>query len=186
MVPNILAGGLIGVVGYWLAKLLRTLTVNLLEASGANRMATKLGLGEAIKVSKLAGTVVYVLVLIPTLIAALDALKIDSISAPAIAMLTRVLETVPAIIGAALILAIAYFAARIVARLATEFLAGVGIDQLPEKMGFSGAAQRFRVSVIVGKALDVFCAAAGRCRGRKPARVCPDQRNVCESDPVWQ
>lgn len=163
VVPNILAAVAIGAVGYLVAKLLRTIVNNLLEAAGANRAATKLGLSENLKVSALAGTLVFVMVLLPTMIAALDALKMEAVSAPASAMLGQVFEAIPNIIAAAVILGVTFFVARIIANLATEFLAGVGLDALPEKLGFAGNAtpgvaanSNLRPSSLVGKALMFF------------------------------
>jgi Conserved TM helix len=156
IVPNILAAAAIGVVGYLVATLLRAIVSNLLDAAGANRASRSLGLSESLKLSTLAGTVVYVLVLLPTLIAALDALKIEAISAPASAMLGQVFELIPNLIAAAVILGVTYFVARIVAGLATEFLAGVGFDTLPVKLGLSSNPNSLKASVVAGKALMFF------------------------------
>jgi len=52
--------------------------------------------------------------LIPVAIAALNALRIDAISVPAIAMLQQILNALPAIFTAALILIAAYFLGRFV------------------------------------------------------------------------
>ncbi len=156
VIPNILAAAAIGVVGYLVATLLRTIVANLLEAAGANRASRSLGLSESLKLSTLAGTLVYVLVLLPTMIAALDALKIEAISAPASAMLGQVFELIPNLIAAAVILGVTYFVARIVAGLATEFLAGVGFDALPVKLGLSNNANSLKPSAVAGKALMFF------------------------------
>lgn len=164
VIPNILAAVAIGAVGYLVAKLLRTIVSNLLEAAGANRAAAKLGLSENLKVSALAGTLVFIMVLLPTMIAALDALKMEAISAPASAMLGQVFEAIPNIIAAAVILGVTFFVARIIANLATEFLAGVGLDALPEKLGLASNAatpgltanSNLRPSSLVGKALMFF------------------------------
>ncbi len=156
VIPNILAAAAIGVVGYLVATLLRAIVTNLLDAAGANRASRRLGLSESLKLSSLLGTVVYVLVLLPTLIAALDALKIEAISAPASAMLGQVFGLIPNLIAAAVILGVTYFVARIVAGLATEFLAGVGFDTLPVKLGLSSNPNSLKASVVAGKAMMFF------------------------------
>ena len=155
-VPNVLAAVAIGGVGYLIARLLRTVVTSLLEAAGANRVSHALGLGSTFKLSGLAGTVVYVLVLLPTMIAALDALKIEAVSAPASAMLAQMFEAVPNIIAATLIVGMTYFVARIVSGLATEFLASLGVDSLPERLGVSAKPNGLRLSVLAGKALMFF------------------------------
>ena len=156
IVPNILAAAAIGVVGYLVATLLRTIITNLLDAAGVNRASRRLGLSETFKFSALVGTVVYVLVLLPTMIAALDALKIEAISAPASAMLGQVFELIPNLIAAAVILGVTYFVARIVAGLATEFLAGIGFDNLPVKLGLSSNMNSLKASDVAGKVLMFF------------------------------
>ena len=67
--------------------------------------------------SSIIGTIVYVLILIPVAIAALNALRIDAISVPAIAMLQQVLNALPAIFTAVAISIVAYFVGRFVADL---------------------------------------------------------------------
>ena len=156
MLPNLLAAAIIGVVGYFVAKLLRAIVSNVLDAAGVNRASQTMGLPASLKLSSLAGTVVYVLVLFPTMIAALDALKIESISGPASLMLGQVFAAVPNIIAAGVILAVTYFVARIVAGLATEFLAGIGLDGVPQRLGFSSRQGALAPSAIAGKALMFF------------------------------
>jgi hypothetical protein len=75
--------------------------------------ADTLDAAQRINLSEVIGTIVYVLILIPVAIAALNTLDIPAISDPASAMLTSLLAALPAIFGAFLLLAIAYFAARI-------------------------------------------------------------------------
>ena len=67
------------------------------------------------KLSRLAGTIVFILVLVPSLIAALDALQIDAVSRPATMMLGQMLDAVPHIIAAAVILLVTWYVARFVA-----------------------------------------------------------------------
>jgi Conserved TM helix len=80
--PNIFKAGLIGVVGWFVARIVRELVTNLLAAAGTERLAAKIGLNRAApgqSLSGLLGTIVYLMVLIPTAVAALDALQIPAI-----------------------------------------------------------------------------------------------------------
>ncbi|HUK03749.1 MAG TPA: mechanosensitive ion channel, partial [Burkholderiales bacterium] len=106
MVPNLFAAAVIGFVGWLVAKVLRGLVTNLLAAAGADKMGSQIGLAEAVKLSRLAGTIVFILVFVPTLIAALDALKVEAISRPATEMLEQLLAAVPNLVAAALILVV--------------------------------------------------------------------------------
>ncbi len=85
--------------------------------------------------SRVIGLVVYVLILIPVAIAALDALNVDAISEPAIAMLQDVLDAIPAIFAAFILLVVAYFVARFVGELVTRIAANVGLDRFLAQLG---------------------------------------------------
>jgi Mechanosensitive ion channel, conserved TM helix len=153
MLPNVFAAGLIGVVGWILARVLSGLVVNVLTAAGVDRAGEGVGLDDSVKLSRLAGTIVQIFVFVPSLIAALDALKIEAISKPATEMLTELLSAVPNVIAAALILTVTYFVARFAASLVTRLVNGLGFDALPEKMGvaaiFSGSMQPSRIAGVL-------------------------------------
>jgi hypothetical protein len=85
--------------------------------------------------SRVIGLLVYVLILIPVAIAALDALNVEAISEPAIAMLQNVLNAIPAIFAAFILLVIAYFVARFVGDLVTRIAANVGFDRFLARLG---------------------------------------------------
>jgi hypothetical protein len=138
MVPNVFGAAVIGFVGWLVAKVLRGLVTNLLAAAGADKMGSTIGLAEAVKLSRLTGTIVFILVFVPTLIAALDALKVEAISRPATEMLQRLLAAVPNIVAAALILVVTWYVAKFAADVLGRLLAGMGLDTVPEKIGMAG------------------------------------------------
>ncbi len=153
LLPNIFAALLIGFVGWLVGKVLAGLVTNLLSAAGADKMGAKTVLDKSVSISKLAGTIVMLLVFIPALIAALDALRIEAIARPASDMLGALLAAVPNLIAAALILTITYYVARFAAELVTRLTQGLGFDALPAKMGLgetlSGNAQPSRLVGLV-------------------------------------
>jgi hypothetical protein len=158
MVPNVFGAAVIGFVGWLLAKVLRGLVTNLLAAAGADKMGSQIGLGEAVKLSRLTGTIVFILVFVPTLIAALDALKVEAISKPATDMLQRLLAAVPNLVAAALILVITWYVAKFVADVLQRLLAGMGLDTVPAKLGMTGVfSEAFKPSGLV-RWLAVFFA----------------------------
>lgn len=134
MIPNIFGAAVMAFVGFVVAKVLRGLVSNILATSGVDNLSGSVGIQGSIKISQIVGTVVFALVLIPTLISALDTLGMDAISEPASDMLSMVLSAIPNIIGAALILVIIYYVANFAASLLTGFLAGLGFNQLPENL----------------------------------------------------
>lgn len=135
MLPNIFGAAVIAFVGFLVARVLRGLVGNLLAAAGADRLGERLGLGTEVRASQLVGTLVFILVIVPSLIAALDALKIEAISGPATAMLARVLDAVPQVIAAAVIILVTWAVARLASTLLARLIESAGIDALPEKLG---------------------------------------------------
>ncbi|MFS8878293.1 mechanosensitive ion channel [Synechococcus sp. H55.8] len=132
MVPRILGALIIGVVGWFLARIVRGLISNLLAAAGANRLGARFGIPQ---LAQIVGTVAYILVLIPAVIAALNALEIRAISDPAVAMLEQVLRAIPRMAGSALILAVFYWLGQFLAGLVTQLLQAVGFDRLAAGLG---------------------------------------------------
>lgn len=133
-IPNLVAAALILFVGYMIARVLRGLVTNIAAGLGAERLARRVGLNMSL--SRLIGTLVYALILVPAIIAALNALDIDAISNPATAMLQTLLDAIPAIFGAALLLTITYFVGRVIADIVADLLAGLGFDSFVSRIGF--------------------------------------------------
>ena len=137
-IPNLLAAALILLAGYLLARILRGLVTSLAQGLGAEELARRVGL--TLSLSQILGVLVYALVLIPTLIAALNALEIEAIAGPATEMLETFLNAIPALVGAALLLLLAYFIGRIVADIVSDLLAGLGFNELMGRLGWSRIA----------------------------------------------
>ena len=157
IVPNVFAAAVIGFVGWLVARVLRGLVTNLLSAAGADRLTERLDSPAPVRLSSLVGTIVYVFVFVPTLISALDALKIDAISGPATSMLYQFLGAVPDIVAAIVIVLVTFYFARFVAALAQKLLVAAGADGLPAVLGveavFSGMLQP---SVLVARLIVFF------------------------------
>lgn len=137
-IPKILEAVLIGFVGWLLAMVVRRIVTNLLAAAGADSLGARFGISRTSggqSLSWIVGTIVYVLILIPTAIAALNALDIQAISQPAVAMLNDILSAVPKIFTAALILAVAYILGRWVGDLVTNILRGIGFNNVFSWLG---------------------------------------------------
>jgi hypothetical protein len=157
MLPNVLAAAIIGLVGWGLAVIVQNLVTNLLAGAGADRVGENAGLRGTMPLSRLVGLVLYVLVLVPALIAALNALQIAAITAPATEMLNGVMQAIPNIFAAAVILVTAYLVSRLVAKLVTEVLGGTGFDRLPAKLGLAQAFEGHATpSEGVGRVLVFF------------------------------
>ena len=136
--PNLLTAALTLAVGWFLARVVQRIVTNVLAALGADRLSETLGLNTALgsnKLSGLVGILAYVLILIPVLISALNALALEAITRPASNMLGIILAAVPSIFAAALLLALAYLAGKIVAGLITNVLSHTGFDGVFGRLG---------------------------------------------------
>jgi hypothetical protein len=138
-IPRIVIAAIVLAVGWLVARIVRGVVTNLLLATGADQLGTRLGLKateqEGLSLSSLAGTLAYVLILIPAVIAALNELDIDAISAPAVLMLERILTYIPQVLMAALVLVVFYFVGRFVADLVTNVLTNVGFNNIWSILG---------------------------------------------------
>ncbi len=145
ILPNILAAVLIGVVGWFVANIVRRIVTNLLAATGVDDLGRRFGLSSsagAQSLSSIIGTIVYVLILIPVAIASLNALRIDAISLPAIAMLQQILNALPAIFTAIAIWIVAYFVGRFVGELVTNILTSIGFNNIFSVLGLPTPVRR--------------------------------------------
>ncbi len=158
MLPNIFGALIIGGVGWFVAKIVRDLVSNLLAAGGADRMGEQVGLLRGtMSLSKLVGLIVYILIFVPTLIAALQALNIEVITVPATQMLNGMMGAIPNIFGAAIILAVAFFVSRLISHLISSLLGGMGFDQLPAKVGIGQVFEEGSTpSQLIGKVIVFF------------------------------
>jgi len=140
--PNLLSAGAIFLIGYLLARIVRQIVIGLLSTVGLDSLGEKLGLqaeGKGQSLSKLCGMVVYAIIIIHVLISALNALKIDAISKPATEMLNTMYSYVPNVIGAAVIILVAWFVGKIVAGLITSILTNAGFNRVFTALGLGVA-----------------------------------------------
>ncbi|MGF1523412.1 MAG: mechanosensitive ion channel [Leptolyngbyaceae cyanobacterium] len=139
-IPRIVIAAVIFAAGWFLARVVRNIVTNLLRATQVDQIGSRFGLAatsveSGISLSNLAGTIVYVLILITTAIAALNKLEIDAISDPAINMLQEILAAIPDILTAGVVLVAAYVIGRFVADLLTSVLRSVGFDNILNILG---------------------------------------------------
>jgi hypothetical protein len=139
ILPNLFAAIVIGVVGFIIAKVVRGLVTNLLASTGVDRLSQRNEATEGLRLSELGGLLAFILVIVPTLIAALDALRIQAISVPLTDMLDMFLAAIPNLLAATAILVVAWFVGRLVADLVARLLASLGFDRLPERLGMGHA-----------------------------------------------
>ena len=136
--PNIFAAALLLALGWFVARVVQRIVTNLLVAAGADRLSERVGLAPVLgkqRLSGLLGLVIYVLILIPVLTAVLDALALEAVTRPATNMLDTILGALPAIFGAALLVAVAYVVGRVMAGLIANLLAAAGFNGILARLG---------------------------------------------------
>jgi hypothetical protein len=131
--PAVVGAALIFFIGFVLATIVRRMVEATVEAVELDRRLIEAGLTHTPRgpgLARLLGILVFTLIIIPVAIAALDVLNITAISDPATAMLNNILMTIPRVIGAALIVFIAYLVGRWVMTLIEEGLKSIGFDDI--------------------------------------------------------
>ncbi|WP_394211963.1 mechanosensitive ion channel [Psychrobacter piscatorii] len=155
-IPNILIAGVVFVVGYIIAKVVRGIVTNLVSTFNVQELATKAGLSEQNSLPNIAGSLAFLVVIIPTIIAALNALKIDVIARPATNMLNKIMEALPNIFMAVAILFVTFYVVRMVANIVKGLLENTQINQMPAKVGLQETMGDKRISDLVAYAIIFF------------------------------
>ncbi len=142
-IPNIFGALVTLLIGWFIARVIRQVVTNLMAALGSDQFGERLGLAGERSLSKMVGTILYTFILLFTIISALDSLNIAAISEPSTLMLTSILDALPNVFGAALVLVISFYIGRMIANLITDLLRGVGFDDIPARLSlnWSGARQ---------------------------------------------
>lgn len=155
-IPNILIAGVVFVVGYIIAKVVRGIVTNLVSTFNVQELASKAGLSEQNSLPNIAGSLAFLVVIIPTTIAALNALKIEVIARPATNMLNKIMEALPNIFMAAAILIVTYYVVRMIANIIKGLIENTQINQLPAKVGLQETMGDKKISDLVGYAIIFF------------------------------
>src|ERR671910_709116 len=138
--PRLFAAILILVLGWLLARIASQIVTSVLAAMGVDRLATRLGFATALgtqRLSGILGTIVYILILLPVITAALDALQLEALTRPLTNMINQILAAIPNIVAAAVLVTLAYFVGRVLADLVTSVLTGLGVNAWPERLGLA-------------------------------------------------
>ncbi len=181
--PHLIAAGLIFFIGLVVARIVRRLIETVLVAANVDGLLSRIGIGSTegtvrtspdavppgatpgatrASIARAAGVLVYALIIIPVAIAALQALEITSISAPATAMLDEILAAIPHVLAAALWIGIAFVAARFLKTIIEAILPPTGFDDAVRSTGVLPAnafpsrivANIAMITIILGAAIE--------------------------------
>ena len=151
-VPNIVAAAIVLIVGCFIAKLVRQLLAHLFDKLNVNKLQEKAGI-EVANTDKLSNTlayIVYVLILIPMIVMALDVLKISVISDPAVHMLNLIFGFIPNIFIGLVIIVIGCMIGKFVGQIVTRLIASAGLDAKLTKLIDNNNKHSFCLSKFVG------------------------------------
>src|SRR5215217_1076136 len=171
--PRLFAAILILVLGWLLARIASQIVTSVLAAMGVDRLATRLGFATALgtqRLSGILGTIVYILILLPVITAALDALQLAALTLPLTNMINQILAAIPNIVAAVLLITLAYVVGRVLAELVTSLLTGLGVNAWPARLGLATPA--------AGAATSVRTAAASASTSASAGTVSPAQRGT--------
>lgn len=134
--PNILAATVILIIGLFLAKTVKELLIPIFKKLKMDEYLKKIGFESkgGTTIAEFAANTIYVLIIIPIVIAALYALNIGAISDPAVNMLNQILVFVPRIAVAIVILFIGKFIANLVFQVLDKLLVSIGVDKFADSV----------------------------------------------------
>lgn len=155
-VPNIVAAVIVLVIGFFVAKMVRQLLVPLFDKLKINKLQEKAGI-EAKGAAGLSSTlayIVYVLILIPMIVMALDVLHIDVISEPAVHMLNLIFAFIPNIFVGLVIIIIGCMIGKFVGQIVSRLIASAGLDAKLAKL-IDNEKYTFSLSKLTGTIVHV-------------------------------
>lgn len=168
-IPNVIGAGVVFFIGYMIAKIVRQLVTTALGAVDFSRMTNKLmrkheepDLVESrernARIISVIGNILFAIIVIVVGISALQVLGIAAISDPAQQMLALILNAIPLIIAALILLGIGYAIAKFAGNILQGTLHGVGADDVVRKWGIlpSGQSASAIIAMLVKIAIMLF------------------------------
>lgn len=152
--PNLLAAGVVLFIGYYVAKVIRDILKSILNRVGLNKLQEKLGvtaIEDQNSFSSVIANFIYVLILIPIIIAVLEILGLNSIAKPASDILNNILYYIPIIFISVLLLFVGYYIAKIVAPLLENILTSIGLDRVTQEFIPQSGSNPISISKIVSE-----------------------------------
>jgi len=154
-VPNIIGAGVIAYAGWIIATVVSELARVALNKAD-EQIAERTGKRD-IKVSKFGSALIFGAILLPIVVSALGVLDIPAISEPASAMIQKLMAAVPNIVGAGIILLVAYLVAKFVVFMLSGLLESANVNALPAKLGAQGLfTESFTLTRFIGGSIMFF------------------------------
>ena len=154
-VPNIIGAGVVGYAGWMIAKTVSHL-VGMVLLKADDMIATKTG-NTDIRISPFVSALTFGAILLPIVVAALGILNIPAISDPASEMIGKLMAAVPNIVGAFIIILVAYYVAKFVTYMLSGLFEGMQLNSLPDKIGLTGIfTKNFTLTKLINSGVIFF------------------------------
>ncbi len=153
-IPKIIGACLVGYIGYMLA----TIISELVELSGETiqKFTPKLKLPENINLVNVLKKVVFIFILIPFLIAALNISGINAIAEPATGMLQSFFEAIPKILAATLIMILFVVGGRFLSGLIKDLLDSLNLNEVVERAGLNSLVGKTNIEKLIANIVFAF------------------------------
>lgn len=165
--PKLFGAALTFFIGGIVAKVAKNATQSTLEAAQVDSLAAKSGLtsvtGSSGGIAKAIGTLVFVIIIVPVIIAALGLLQIEAISTPLTNMLNSFTGFIPSLIGASIVLGLAIFIGKWIKGILQSTLPSFGFDNAINELGLldDGKTSSVSPSAVVGNIAFFIAAILG-------------------------
>lgn len=166
-IPRLIGAGIILFIGYFIAKIIRDLTLKFLQTVNIDKWYNKLSprlstdnISEEQKftLADILSKVVFGLVLIPVITMALETLNISTLTEPILVVLNKTMRMIPNIFVAILLVVLGYYIANFVSQILEQLLSRMGIEKVYTwmKENTDGSIPRFNLSKIIGNIVKVL------------------------------
>ncbi|WP_029320699.1 mechanosensitive ion channel [Butyrivibrio sp. AE3004] len=154
--PNVVAAVIVLFVGNLIASAVRGLLEPLFAKLKVDELQTKAGIEvkDTARLSYTLAYIVYVLIMIPVFIVALNTLKIEAITEPAVNMLTIVVNYIPRVVVACMVVFVGYLIGKFSGNIISQLLASTGVDKKLTDVT-DGKTEKFVLSKVTGKIVQV-------------------------------
>jgi len=152
-IPSLLAAGVIFLVAWIVATLVRWLLRTLFDGIKLDERITRsadLEDKERPSVGHALAEAAYWFIFLLFLPVFLGALGLQGLMGPVQGVVDQILGYLPNLLWAAAILLVGWFVARVVRQIVSSFLAAIGVNRFGEKLGLSAALGRQTLSGLVG------------------------------------
>ncbi len=155
MLPNIITAVIVLLIGWFIAKKLKEATASILASAGADRLL-KQDENDTLKISEILSLLVYVFILIPVIAASLQIVGLKSLADPVSDMIAQILNFVPVLFSAGIVVFIAYFLGKIIGDIVTGVIAKLNVEKGLKKLGILAEQSELNIAKIVGQLVFVL------------------------------